>query len=80
MTKTVSRGARHGICRDEYLSRAHEFALRGERLPHARLNADVVREIRASRAMTAKQWAEKLGVHIRTVTGVREYRTWRHVA
>ena len=65
--------------RDDYLSRAYEFARRGEQLPHARLNTDLVRQIRSNRAMTAKQWAEKLGVHERTITGAREYRTWRHV-
>lgn len=68
------------MTRSEYLSRAYEFARRGEQLPHARLNTDLVRQIRSNRAMTAKQWAEKLGVHVRTITGVREYRTWRHVA
>ena len=68
------------MTRDEYLSRAYELARRGEQLSHARLNTSLVREIRSNRAMTAKQWAEKLGVHVRTVTGVREYRTWRHVA
>lgn len=67
------------MTRDEYLNRAHEFAPRGERLPHARLNDHLVREIRSNRGMTAKQWAEKLGVHVRTITGAREYRTWRHV-
>lgn len=66
--------------RDEYLSRAYEFARRGEQLPHTKLNASLVREIRSNRAMTARQWAEKLGVHVRTITGAREYRTWRHVA
>jgi hypothetical protein len=69
------------MTRAEYLARAHEFAPRGERLPHARLNTELVREIRQNpRGMTARQWAEQLGVHIRTITGVREFRTWRHVA
>jgi predicted DNA-binding protein (UPF0251 family) len=69
------------MTRDEYLSRAHEFAPRGERLPHARLNAETVRAIRTNRrGLTARQWAEKLGVHQRTIDKVRDYRSWRHVA
>ena len=61
------------MTRDEYLSRAHEFALRGERLPHARLNADLVRAIRTNRrGLTARQWAEQLGVHHRTIDKVRD--------
>lgn len=68
------------MSRDEYLSRAYEFAARGAQLPQTKLTPELVREIRSNRAMTAKQWAEKLGVHVRTITGAREYRTWRHVA
>lgn len=69
------------MTRDEYLSRAHEFAPRGEQLPHARLNAETVRAIRTNRrGLTARQWAEQLGVHQRTIDKVRDYRSWRHVA
>lgn len=75
------RGSRHGLARDEWSIRAHEFAPRGERLPQARLTPEVVREIRANRdGMTARQWAERLGVHVRTVEAVRNYTNWRHVA
>lgn len=68
------------MTRDEYLQRTHEFAPRGNRLPHAKLNPDLVREIRATAGqVTSKKWAERLSVHVRTITGVREYRTWGHV-
>ena len=66
--------------RDEYLRRAREFALRGNRLPHAKLNPETVRAIRVNRhGWTAKKWAQHLGLHIRTVEGVRSFRTWKHV-
>ena len=69
------------MTRNEYLSRAHEFAPRGERLPQSRLNAEIVRAIRTNRrGLTARQWAEQLGVHQRTIDKVRDYRSWRHVA
>ena len=53
---------------------------RGNDLPQAKLNPDLVREIRANRhGWTAKQWAQKLGLHERTITGVRERTRWGHV-
>lgn len=59
---------------------ALQSARRGTDLPHARLTPAVVREIRANRhGLTAKQWAAKLGVHIRTIDKVRDYKTWIHV-
>jgi hypothetical protein len=75
------RGSRHGISRAEYRIRAHEFCRRGIALPHARLDEATVRTLRANAAgLTARQWAERLGVHVRTIESVRTYRTWRHVA
>ena len=69
------------MTRSEYLSRAYEFAPRSERLPQSRLNAEIVRAIRTNRrGLTARQWAEQLGVHQRTIDKVRDYRSWRHVA
>jgi len=56
------------------------YAPRGEQLGHARLDAETVRSIRANvYGWTARQWAQALGVHQRTIDGVRSYRTWRHV-
>lgn len=53
---------------------------RGSELPQSRLNADLVREIRRNRhGLTAKQWAEKLGLHVRTIDAVRTFKSWRHV-
>ena len=74
------RGSKHGLNRAEYQVRAHEFASRGCELPHSKLTDDIVRRIRENKdGLTASQWAEYLGVHRRTIDGVRSYRTWRHV-
>lgn len=71
----------HGITRDEYLATPHLYAVRGEQLPQARLDADTVRRIRRNWCgWTARQWAEHLGVHRRTVENVQHYVTWRHVS
>jgi hypothetical protein len=69
------------MTREEYLSTGR-FTVhpRGNDLPHARLNPDLVREIRANReGMTAKKRAEKLGVHYRTVEKVLSGESWGHV-
>lgn len=59
---------------------AHLTARRGNDLPHAKLNPDLVREIRTNRhGLTAKQWADQLGLHVRTVDKVRDRRSWSHV-
>ena len=59
---------------------ALQSAMRGSDLPHARLTPAIVREIRANRqGMTAKQWADQIGVHHRTIEKVRSYETWIHV-
>lgn len=59
---------------------ALQSARRGNALPHARLTPELVREIRANRhGLTAKQWAAKLGTHLRTIEKVRHYETWIHV-
>lgn len=74
------RGSKHGLCRAEYQVRAHEYAARGSDLPQSKLTDDIVRRIRENKdGLTANQWAEHLGVHRRTIDGVRSYRTWRHV-
>ena len=59
---------------------AHALAKRGNDLPHAKLDPELVRQIRANRnGWTAKRWAQHLGVHLRTVEAVRSYKNWRHV-
>lgn len=69
------------MTRDEYdLYGRIATAARGRELPHARLDDDAVRDIRVNRnGMTAKQWAQKLGVHLRTIEKVRARITWTHV-
>ena len=53
---------------------------RGTRNGLAKLDDDIVREVRKNRpVMTAKQWAQKLGVHLRTIEKVRARLTWTHV-
>lgn len=60
---------------------AKAIALRGNALPHAKLTAEKVRHIRENRqGKTARQLAEELGVHFRTVEKVRAYETWGHIA
>jgi hypothetical protein len=68
--------------RHEYaLWGAKALAVRGEALPHARLNADTVRTIRANPlGLTARELASRYGVHYRTIEKVRHYETWGHVA
>ena len=64
----------------EYLTRAREFASRGESRPNAKMCPEKVRQIRENRrGETAKQMAERFGVHYRTIEKVRYYETWTHV-
>lgn len=68
------------LSRDEYLTRAREFASRGNARPNARLNPEIVKAIRANvRGKSARKFAEELGVHIRTVEKVQRFETWGHV-
>ena len=69
------------MTRDEYrASGAKLTAKRGNDLPHAKLNPETVRAIRANVAkMTAKEWADSLGLHQRTIDKVRTFGSWRHV-
>ncbi len=67
------------MTRDEYLSRAHEFAPRGERLPQTKLTPDdvaMIRELhewkqreieRINSIASHKALAEKFGVHENTI-------------
>ena len=59
---------------------ARAMAKRGNDLPHARLDPEKVRAIRANvRGLTAQQLADVYGVHIRTIDKVRVRETWAHV-
>lgn len=59
---------------------ARVAALRGTALPQAKLDEAKVRAIRTNRAgWTAKQWAQHLGLHVRTIDKVRDRRSWSHV-
>lgn len=72
------RNSRHRIDRGTWRNEAWLYAPRGNRLPHARLTPDLVREIRASNE-PHKRIADRLGVHYRTIEKVRQYETWRQV-
>jgi hypothetical protein len=69
------------VTRFEYaLWGAKAVAVRGAALPHARLDACKVKEIRANQSgLTAKQLAEKFNVHHRTIEKVRSNETWSHI-
>jgi hypothetical protein len=59
---------------------ARAIAKRGTALPHARLDEDAVRAIRANvEGLTARQLAERFGVHFRTIEKVRACESWGHV-
>ena len=69
-----------GVNRDEYLLAPVLYAKRGADLPHSKLDEGTVRAIRDNKlGMTAKQWANKLGLHYRTIEKVRYFESWRHV-
>lgn len=73
-----------GRKRDAWLADVHSEAKRGEQLPHARLTAQQVREIRAAYVRFCKQngapaLARLYGVHRRTVEKVLTYGSWAHV-
>lgn len=69
------------MTRHEYqLWGAKATAVRGEDLPHSKLDAQMVRVIRMNRrGLTAKQWGSLLGLHYRTIEKVRARESWAHV-
>jgi len=75
------RGSRHNIDRHEYLCNTLYYAKRGNDLPHAKVNPDIVRKIRmdAEQGVTAKSQAAEYGLHVRTIDSIRSYKTWVHV-
>lgn len=75
MPRGVWKGRGNYLPRDEYLTRTYEFARRG----HGRLTDDQVRLAR-SYHWTAREAAEALGVHYRTVEKIRARVIYVHVA
>jgi len=75
------RGSKHNIDRNTYLCDTLKYAKRGNELPHAKVNNEIVRKIRiqAEQGITAKCQASEHGVHIRTIEAIRSYKTWVHV-
>jgi hypothetical protein len=75
------RGSKHNINRHEYLCNTLYYAKRGNSLPHAKVNPEIVRKIRidSEQGVTAKCQASEYGVHIRTIEAIRSYKTWVHV-
>lgn len=77
--------------RDEYLLAASAFVLRGEELPQAKLNAELVQEIRSARRqrealrkhiadnLSNEALAKKYGVHVRTIEKAITNETWSHL-
>lgn len=67
---------RHDYC----LYGAKVTCKRGNELPQAKLNPELVREIRENvNGLTAKQWAGKLGLHYRIIESVRHRTRWAHI-
>jgi len=68
------------MTRSEYLSQSRLYAKRGSELPHAKLDAAKVREIRRNRnGLTLRQLADAYGVHFRTIEKCHYFETWAHV-
>lgn len=76
----LRRGSKHGIDRHEYEVRVHEFTRRGEDLPQAKLNAEIVRKLRETTYLIpAREWADRLGVSKSAIERARQGETWGHV-
>lgn len=57
----------------------HGRTVRGEKHYCARLNEQVVRDIRSETTLSARGWARKLGVTDTSVLKAKHGRTWKHV-
>ena len=75
------KGSKHNISRSDYLCDPRKYAKSGNQLPHAKVNPEIVRNIRmaSGQGVTAKCQASEYGLHIRTIEAIRSYKTWRHV-
>ena len=68
------------MTRAEYLCHARLQAKRGSELPHAKLDAEKVKAIRANpKGKTMKQFAAEYEVHFRTIEKCHYFETWAHV-
>jgi len=68
------------MTRHEYILNAVQYAKRGNELPTAKLNPEIVRQIRENRnGETHGATAKRFGVHYNTVMRIRHYEAWRHV-
>jgi hypothetical protein len=70
--------------RAEYLADANMDAVRGSRLPQAKLDEATARKIRseyvyASRVNGAPALARRYGLHRRTIEKLLTWETWTHV-
>ena len=71
---------KHGLPRDEYLARNREFCKHGTDLPQSKLDADMVRQIRADAGThSQRQLAKRYQVHQTTIHKILTYTTWVHV-
>ena len=65
---------------DYVLYGAKATALRGNDLPHAKMDAEKVRYVRRNpKGMTTKQLAAQFGVHYRTIEKIQYRETWENV-
>lgn len=76
------RKGKHGISRAEYIARAHEFAPRGDRLPHTKLtptDVSLIRELhqwrkdeieRINSIASLDALGRKFGVSARAISAV----------
>jgi hypothetical protein len=77
--------------REEYLSRARDFAVRGQDLPQAKLDDDKVLSIKSASKqrelmrkyirdnLSNNALAQQFGVHVKTIEKVLQNNTWNHV-
>ena len=75
----MRRGSRHNLSRDEWAAgMTRLYVKRGTELPHAKLTPEIVQALRAD-DRPAREWAERLGVHVNTVWRARSRENWGHV-
>lgn len=78
--REYSHKSRHKISREEWRQTAQAYCRRGNDLPQARLNPELVRKIRRNpQGWTARRWAEELGMHVRSIEKVQRRESWAHV-
>jgi hypothetical protein len=87
----MRKAERNYMHRDEYMSRAREFALRGQELPQAALLDLEVIEIRRAHKqreellefireeLSNAALSKKFKVHVRTIERIVQRETWSHL-